>query len=104
MEQYSLSLKLDLTSIKVSRDSQYMLVNMSDSEIQLFDIETAEVVRRFTGQKQAEFMIRSTFGGAAENFIVSGSEGKYYYSKISLFNIFTNYKTRFQNLHLAQRE
>lgn len=76
VEQYSLSLKLDLTSINISRDSQYMLVNMSDSEIQLLDIETAEVVRRYTGQKQSEFMIRSTFGGAAENFIVSGSEGK----------------------------
>ena len=32
--------------------------------------------RRFKGQKQGEFIIRSSFGGAAENFVLSGSEGK----------------------------
>lgn len=40
-------------------------------------METTAVVRRFKGQKQGEFVIRSTFGGAAENFIVSGSEGEF---------------------------
>jgi hypothetical protein len=39
-----------------------MLVNMSDSEVQLLDIETADVVRQFLGQKQGNFIIRSTFG------------------------------------------
>lgn len=53
-----------------------MLVNMDDGELQLIDINSAEVVRRFLGQKQGEFMIRSSFGGADENLIISGSEGK----------------------------
>lgn len=74
-EEYCVSLKMDLTCISISHDSRYMLVNMSDSEVQLLDIETAEVVRRFMGQKQGNYIIRSTFGGAAENFVVSGSEG-----------------------------
>ena len=53
-----------------------MLVNMADGEVQLIEIETAEITRRFLGQKQREYVIRSSFGGADENLIISGSEGK----------------------------
>ncbi|KAM5442190.1 hypothetical protein MferCBS31731_002564 [Microsporum ferrugineum] len=73
-EEYSVLLKLDLTCLSISADSRFMLVNMSENEVQLLDIETAEVVRRFLGQQQGNFLIRSAFGGAAENFVVSGSE------------------------------
>ncbi|KAF3479462.1 WD domain-containing protein [Arthroderma uncinatum] len=73
-EEYSVLLKLDLTCLSISADSRYMLVNMSENEVQLLDIDTADVVRRFLGQKQGNFLIRSAFGGAAENFVVSGSE------------------------------
>ena len=75
-EEYSILLKTKMTCISISRDSRYMLVNMADNEVQLIDIESAEIVRRFLGQKQQEFVIRSTFGGADENLIISGSEGK----------------------------
>lgn len=74
-EEYVVNLRVDLTCISISRDSKYMLVNMSDNEIQLLDIETADLVRRFEGQSQGQFVIRSSFGGAAENFVISGSEG-----------------------------
>jgi WD repeat-containing protein 26 len=74
-EEYNVPLKMDLTCLSVSQDSRYMLVNMSDNEIQLLDIETADIVRRFMGQKQGHYVIRSTFGGANENFVISGSEG-----------------------------
>ncbi|WEW56210.1 hypothetical protein PRK78_001647 [Emydomyces testavorans] len=73
-EEYSMLLRLDLTCVNISRDSRFMLVNMSEGEVQLLDIETADVARHYSGQKQGQFIIRSTFGGAAENFIVSGSE------------------------------
>ena len=53
-----------------------MLVSLASGEVQLLDIKTANVIRRFEGQKQGEFIIRSSFGGAAENFVLSGSEGK----------------------------
>lgn len=75
-EEYCLPMKSKPTSIAISRDSQYMLVNLSEGQINLIDIDTTEVVRRFQGQKQGSYVIRSTFGGAAENFVISGSEGK----------------------------
>jgi len=74
-EVYNVTLKHDLTCITISQDSKYMLVNMSNNEIQLLDIETANLVRSFQGQRQGQYVIRSNFGGAAENFIISGSEG-----------------------------
>ncbi|KAI4144924.1 MAG: hypothetical protein LQ340_006491 [Diploschistes diacapsis] len=74
-EEYSLRLNANLTSVTISRDSRYMLVNMADSELQLIDLDTAEITQRFLGQKQGEYVIRSTFGGADENLVISGSEG-----------------------------
>ena len=74
-EEYSLRLKTKLTCVRISRDSKYMLINMVDNELQLIDIGSAEIVRRFLGQKQGKFIIRGSFGGADENLIISGSEG-----------------------------
>lgn len=74
-EEYCLRLKTEVTCVNISRDSKYMLVNMADNEIQLFDIQSAEIVRRFIGQQQGKYVIRSAFGGADENLIISGSEG-----------------------------
>lgn len=74
-EEYCLTTKSRPTSVAVSKDSRYLLVNLADNQLQLIDLNTTEVVRRFQGQKQGNFVIRSVFGGAADNFIVSGSEG-----------------------------
>ncbi|KAF2455496.1 WD40-repeat-containing domain protein [Lineolata rhizophorae] len=63
-----------LTSVNVSRNGRYMLVSMNDNKIRLMEIETGEVVQTYDGHRQTQFIIRSAFGGADENFIVSGSE------------------------------
>ncbi|KAL9046650.1 MAG: hypothetical protein Q9214_000567, partial [Letrouitia sp. 1 TL-2023] len=89
-EEYSILLKDKMTCISISKDSRYMLINMAPKikpmdkesdkeigvpcEIQLIDIETAEITRRFLGQYQGHYIIRSSFGGADENIVLSGSE------------------------------
>ena len=75
--EYQIKVASKMTCINISRDSRYVLVNMADNEVQLFDLETADIVRRFLGQKQSEFVLRSAFGGADQNLIISGSEGDF---------------------------
>lgn len=65
-----------LTSVNISQDSQYMLISMNENMIKLMEIDTGEVTKSYSGHKQRQFIIRSAFGGANENFVVSGSEGK----------------------------
>ncbi|KAI9887002.1 MAG: hypothetical protein M1823_001218, partial [Watsoniomyces obsoletus] len=78
-EEYSVAVKVELTCVSISQDSRYMLVNTVQNEIQLLDLETAELLRRFSGQQQGTCIIRSAFGGAHENFVVSGSENNRIY-------------------------
>eukprot|EP00158_Paraphelidium_tribonemae_P004381 Partr_v1_DN26722_c0_g1_i6_m8393 putative WD repeat domain 26 len=63
-----------ITSLALSADSRYALVNVAAEEIHLWDLETKTLVHKYTGQKQGRFVIRSCFGGVDQNFIVSGSE------------------------------
>lgn len=74
-EEYSIPMKRDLNCIKVSRDSKHVLVSTSDNEIQMLDIATGKTLQKFLGRTQNQFVIRNCFGGAGENFVVSGSEG-----------------------------
>jgi hypothetical protein len=74
-KEYQFTFPCKSTSVTISHDSKFMLVSLINGEVQLLDIKTANVVRRFEGQKQGHFIIRSSFGGAAENFVLSGSEG-----------------------------
>ena len=64
-----------LTSVMISQDSRHMLVSMSPDQIKLMEIDTGDVIQRFEAHAQKQFIIRSAFGGANENFVVSGSEG-----------------------------
>lgn len=63
------------TSLSISGDSRFLLINFADNRLRMLDIETCETVKEFRGQKQGHFVIRGAFGGATENFVISGSEG-----------------------------
>lgn len=78
--QYELDLKVQLCSISISHNSRHLLVHCSNGETRMLDIETGETVRSFqSGDKGGEFIIRSSFGGANESFVVTGSEGLLYF-------------------------
>ncbi|KAG6865928.1 hypothetical protein C0991_010429 [Blastosporella zonata] len=70
------SIRLDgeLTSVKISQDSRYALINHAPDEIHLWDLEAGRLARKYTGQRQGRYVIRSCFGGYDGNFVVSGSE------------------------------
>nr|OQO23613.1 hypothetical protein B0A51_08070 [Rachicladosporium sp. CCFEE 5018] len=63
-----------LTSINFSAEGDLLLVNMNEGRVWALDSVTGEEVMRYEGAGQREFVIRSCFGGAGENFVASGSE------------------------------
>lgn len=67
-----------LTCVTLSHDGKTVLISMNEGRLLLLNSESGDVVQRYTGLKQSEFVIRSAFGGANENFVISGSEGKLY--------------------------
>ena len=81
----------NMTSVVASNDSKYVLINSMAQEVHLWDIEKFQLVRKFVGQTQKRFMIRSCFGGPDQNFILSGSEGtQALFSALPLTSRFTN--------------
>ncbi|KAJ6821579.1 WD repeat-containing protein 26 isoform X1 [Iris pallida] len=64
-----------VTSLSLSRDGKYLIVNLNSQEIHLWRIhESLKEPDRFRGHKQGKYVIRSCFGGSDCLFIASGSE------------------------------
>ncbi|KAK4565962.1 hypothetical protein LTR86_003811 [Recurvomyces mirabilis] len=68
------SLEDKLTSIHFSADGTQLLVSMNGGRVLALDSVTGETIMRYEGAQQDKFVIRSSFGGAGENFVISGSE------------------------------
>ena len=69
----------ELTSLQITQDSQYALINHSANEVILWDIHAGQIALKYSGQSQTRHVIRSSFGGIDGNFVASGSEdGKVY--------------------------
>lgn len=65
-----------ITSLTVTRDGRFALVNVQDiQELHLWDLTKLQLVHKYSGQKQLTYIIRSTLGGHNESFVLSGSEG-----------------------------
>ncbi|KAK4226515.1 hypothetical protein QBC38DRAFT_227380 [Podospora fimiseda] len=77
--EYVYPLDARATSISISEDSRHLLVNKVNHDAHLIDLATREVEQKYQGHKGGAYTIRSDFGGAHENFVISGSEdGKVY--------------------------
>jgi len=63
-----------VTSLAMSNDGKYLLVNVCSNEIHLWNLKTKTLKQRYRGHKQTRFVVRSTFLGANNAFIASGSE------------------------------
>lgn len=77
--EYMLRGFTNFTSVSISKDSKYMLVSgfgLEDSAIKLMHIDTGAILQTYDGHQHRGNVIRSSFGGADENFVISGSEGK----------------------------
>ncbi|KAM7261685.1 hypothetical protein ACFE04_020762 [Oxalis oulophora] len=64
-----------ITSLSISLDSKFFIVNLNSQEIHLWDVAGKwEIPLKYTGHEQHKYVIRSCFGGVNSNFIASGSE------------------------------
>lgn len=75
-----ISEKVPITSLSVSKDGQFLIVNLHSEEIHMWDVtRTWELPLKYTGHKQRKYVIRSCFGGLNCAFIASGSENSQIY-------------------------
>ena len=99
-EEFAMQLSSRVTAISISRDSIHALLNLAAGEVHMYDLHTRDTVRKFVGQQQGTFTVRNCFGGAAENFVLSGSEGKFFTSENQLRADIC----RWPDIRMAQRE
>uniref|UniRef100_A0A1D1Y0T8 WD repeat-containing protein 26 n=1 Tax=Anthurium amnicola TaxID=1678845 RepID=A0A1D1Y0T8_9ARAE len=69
-----------ITSFSLSRDDNFLLLNLVNQEIHLWSIAgDLKLIAKYRGHKRTRFVIRSCFGGFEQAFIASGSEDSQVY-------------------------
>ncbi|VVB07181.1 unnamed protein product [Arabis nemorensis] len=69
-----------ITSLSISANGKFFIVNLSSQEIHLWDLAGEwKQPLKFSGHKQSKYVIRSCFGGLDSLFIASGSENSQVY-------------------------
>jgi hypothetical protein len=81
--EYEMDMHCKMNSVEISANSRYLLIHRTDGEARMIDLETQELVRTFRGDKGGNYIVKASFGGANESFVVVGSEGVQisYYSR-----------------------
>ncbi|KAJ8947528.1 hypothetical protein NQ318_005005 [Aromia moschata] len=78
-EQQILQEDHPIMSFTVDKRDRLALLNVATQGVHLWDLKDKCLVRRYQGVTQGHFTIHSTFGGANQDFIASGSEDNQVY-------------------------
>ncbi|KAF5304558.1 hypothetical protein FQA39_LY09609 [Lamprigera yunnana] len=68
-----------IMAFSVDQNDRLALLNVATQGVHLWDLHDRCLVRRFQGVTQGHFTIHSTFGGANQDFVASGSEDNQVY-------------------------
>ncbi|KAK4441549.1 WD repeat-containing protein WDS [Sesamum alatum] len=81
--EHVISEEHSITSLSVSGDSNFLIVNLNSQEIHMWDVAGKWLKPlKYNGHRQQKYVIRSCFGGLNSMFIASGSED----SKVYIWN------------------
>ncbi|XP_073292331.1 WD repeat-containing protein WDS homolog isoform X2 [Primulina huaijiensis] len=81
--EHVISEQHSITSLSVSGDSKFLIVNLNSQEIHMWDVAGKWLKPlQYNGHRQQKYVIRSCFGGLNGTFIASGSED----SKVYIWN------------------
>lgn len=75
-EEFRIKFSSKIASITPSKDCRTVLINIAEGEVHMIDIEDRYTIRKFKGSNREGSIIRNCFGGASENFALSGSKGE----------------------------
>ena len=75
-ELYRIEARENIISCDISLDKKFMLINISliHPELQVWDLQLNQFIKRYTGHLQKKYYIKSVFGGYGQSFVASGSE------------------------------